>query len=165
MGVDAVSHKNLLKEKEISRYGLWVRPTINWDLQCEWNGITRQKGLEAYETKFDDLGNSMTLRKVGIFFVACMTVPLLVSLYSFCITQGNAEAAIFLTIICYYLGYILSRIVFFTFFIDLLTMTYGEREKVDANREDLQRVELLKACRDQYSYIDVERVKKDMVAA
>ena len=61
--------------------------------------------------------------------------------------------------------YFVSRSAFFFFFINLLTMTTEERDKIDANREDMQRVEILKTCADHYSHVDAERIKKEMHTA
>ena len=145
--------------KKQSTYGLWVRPTVQWDIECEWAGISRQDGYEAFQTKFDDLGHAIELRKAGYFFVVCMIAPLFICT-GICILDARAAAAFIygMFIFCYFV----SRSAFLFCFINLLTMTTEERDKIDANREDMQRVEILKTCADHYSHVDAERIKKEM---
>ena len=148
--------------KKQSTYGAWVRPTVQWDIECEWAGISRQDGYEAFQTKFDDLGHAIEIRKAGYFFVVCMVTPFICMTWV-CLVDPRAAAALLYGV--FILFYFVSRSVFFFFFINLLTMTTEERDKIDANREDMQRVEILKTCADQYSHVDAERIRKEMHTA
>ena len=38
-------------EKTASKYYPWVRPTINWSLACELNGLTRDDAYKLYNEK------------------------------------------------------------------------------------------------------------------
>ena len=29
-------------------FGIWQRPTIQWDLECEWNGISRVEAVDKF---------------------------------------------------------------------------------------------------------------------
>ena len=80
-----------------------------------------------------------------------------------CLVDPRAAAAMMYGV--FLVAYFLSRSVFFFVFMNLLTMTTEERDKIDANRDDMKRVEILKACGDKYSHIDDVRIKKDMHSA
>ena len=165
--VIAEGHTDVMSNKKQSTYGAWVRPTVSWSLQCEWDGISRQIGFEAFQTRFDDLGNAKIFEKVGYFFVLCMVTPFIVCFISSAIVLRAPGPQAFQLVIAFTSAafvafYFISRIVFFTFFLNLLTMTTDERDKVDANREDMKRVEILRACGDTYSRVDEVRIKNDM---
>ena len=141
-----------------------MRPTIPWKLECEWDGIDRQIGLEAFETRFDDLGNAESLKRMGLFFVMCVVMPLLLCL---CITinsggRDGGEGIIFITICTFGIGWFLSRTAFCLYFWNIITMATDERQKIEANSEDLIRLETLKLCSDIYTHVDSNRVITDM---
>ena len=97
----------------------------------------------------------------------CVTVPLFICLCMFgTLSNGNGrgdgEFIMAITICTFGIGWFISRVGFSIFFWNILTMTSDEREKIEANKEDLKYLETLKLCSDIYSSVDSNRIVVDM---
>ena len=61
----------------------WIRPTINWDLECEWSGKTRQQAYVAFETKVNSLGKTKDIAYFGLALMHLLVMQFAVA--SFCL--------------------------------------------------------------------------------
>ena len=46
-------------------FGIWQRPTIKWNLECEWNGISRVEAIDKFTIDIKTDENLMTTTSYG----------------------------------------------------------------------------------------------------
>ena len=110
-------------------------------MECEWDGLTRERGFEAFNIRFDDLGNADKLKQIGFFIFMVLIFPLYVlfwcCLFNLCAMVAQ-ECVWICTGIGFALGFVITRLAFSIWFVDIYRMIMQEYEKIETNKSALE---------------------------
>ena len=137
--------------KKQNWYNLWSRPTIGWNLTCEVNGFSREKGMEILSTPLRSIGNASFLQLYGGLLIALIFVPLT----GLCMPNKSG-------LICMEIIYTLTRILSAVACYHMVILLEQERSMIHSNLEVLQGFKLTNPCLDESSQLNVPMITNDL---
>lgn len=146
--------------KETYKYLMWTRPTIGWSLACEYDGLSRKAGKEAFETSLQTRGFENGLEPLASTMI---WLPALMSVIGMCICTDNRSdyssgALVFMGLICSYL-------VIFIMLTIALTRLALLKNDIGDNMGKLHKFDILQVCADDYSKVNTTRVRNELTDA
>ena len=135
----------------------WIRPTINWDLECEWSGQTRQHAYGAFATKVDQLGKTKDIAYFGLVLINLLWMQFAITFFALycCGIEKITVVLIFLHILAFYL---FIRLWFGIVFVAYTNLIFEELEKLDTLITKIEDLASINKCVDVYSRIDEQKM-------
>ena len=136
------------KEQDVLRS--WNRPTLNWSLECEGQGMTREYALQAVNTT-----NTTLVPPNQEFFSVWFCGICMIIIYSLaliCMCGGLPDGE-------HFGGYAFQRFSSCIFMPLTMVRIYQARDQVKSNLDRLDSLQLVADCMDEYTQFNAVQIK------